>query len=137
MLFGYERLRAFPIDVWIARVLQQQYFPRKRKMTEKQMRDFAADYFGAHGGYAQQYLFHHARTTARKARAARNFATGSAPEKTSRKKISGGHRAVGALRKWDTTARVPPIQKARKPVGHGRTAKIGNEKSPGLSEVGA
>jgi N-glycosylase/DNA lyase len=65
MLFAYERLRAFPIDVWIARVLQQQYFPRRRKMTEKQMRDFATDYFGAHGGYAQQYLFHHARTTAR------------------------------------------------------------------------
>jgi N-glycosylase/DNA lyase len=136
MLFGYERLRAFPIDVWIARVLQQQYFRRKRKMTDKQLRDFAADYFGAHGGYAQQYLFHHARTTAREARAARNFATGSAREKTSRKKISGGRRAVGALgKKWDTTARVPPIQEARKPVGHSRTVEIGNKKSPGLSEV--
>jgi N-glycosylase/DNA lyase len=138
MLFGYERLCAFPIDVWIARVLQQQYFPRRRKMTEKQMRDFVTDYFGAQGGYAQQYLFHHARTTARKARAARNFATGSArKEKTARKKISGGRRAVGALGKWDTTARVPPIRKARKPVGHGRTVEIGNKKSPGLSEVGA
>jgi N-glycosylase/DNA lyase len=94
MLFGYERLRAFPIDVWIARVLQQQYFPRRRKMTEKQMRDFATDYFGAHGGYAQQYLFHHARTTARKARGARNFATGSAPENTSRKIIPGGRRCL-------------------------------------------
>jgi N-glycosylase/DNA lyase len=138
MLFAYERLRAFPIDVWIARVLQQQYFPRKRKMTEKQMRDFATDHFGAHGGYAQQYLFHHARTTAREARAARNFATGSAQEETARKKISGGRRTVGALRKkWDTTARVPPIQEARKPVGHRRTVEIGNKKSPGLSEVGA
>jgi N-glycosylase/DNA lyase len=137
MLFSYERLRAFPIDVWIARVLQQQYFPRKRKMTEKQMRDFATDHFGAHGGYAQQYLFHHARTTAREARAARNFATGSSREKTSRKKISGGRRAVGALRKWDTTARVLQIRKARKPVGHSRTVEIGNKKSLGLSEVGA
>src|SRR6266481_4420110 len=27
MLFAYERLRAFPIDVWIERVLRQQYFP--------------------------------------------------------------------------------------------------------------
>ena len=33
MLFAYERLRAFPIDVWIERVLKQQYFPRKKKVT--------------------------------------------------------------------------------------------------------
>jgi N-glycosylase/DNA lyase len=65
MLFAYERLRAFPIDVWIARVLKQRYFPRKRKMTERAMREFAQGYFGEHGGYAQQYLFHHARKTSR------------------------------------------------------------------------
>src|SRR5204863_3553390 len=29
MLFAYERLRAFPIDVWIERVLRQRYFPRR------------------------------------------------------------------------------------------------------------
>jgi N-glycosylase/DNA lyase len=61
MLFAYERLRAFPIDVWIERVLKQQYFPRKRKVTAQQLRDFCDNYFGGHGGYAQQYLFHHAR----------------------------------------------------------------------------
>jgi N-glycosylase/DNA lyase len=61
MLFAYERLRAFPIDVWIERVLKQQYFPRKRKVTAQQLRNFCDDYFGEHGGYAQQYLFHHAR----------------------------------------------------------------------------
>lgn len=61
MLFAYERLRAFPIDVWIERVLKQQYFPRKRKVTPQQLRDFCDRYFGEHGGYAQQYLFHHAR----------------------------------------------------------------------------
>ncbi|HEY2139474.1 MAG TPA: DNA glycosylase, partial [Chthoniobacterales bacterium] len=61
MLFAYERLRAFPIDVWIERVLRQQYFPRKRKLTPQQLRAFCDDYFGEHGGYAQQYLFHHAR----------------------------------------------------------------------------
>jgi N-glycosylase/DNA lyase len=63
MLFAYERLQAFPIDVWIARVLKERYFPRKRKMTERAMREFAQGYFGEHGGYAQQYLFHHARKT--------------------------------------------------------------------------
>jgi N-glycosylase/DNA lyase len=61
MLFAYERLRAFPIDVWIERVLQQEYFPRKQKMTKTELRAFSETYFGEHGGYAQQYLFHHAR----------------------------------------------------------------------------
>jgi len=61
MLFAYERLRAFPIDVWIERVLKQQYFPRKRKVTAMQLHAFCETYFGPHGGYAQQYLFHHAR----------------------------------------------------------------------------
>ena len=61
MLFAYERLRAFPIDVWIERVLRQRYFPRRRKMTAQRLRQFSETYFGEHGGYAQQYLFHHAR----------------------------------------------------------------------------
>jgi N-glycosylase/DNA lyase len=61
MLFAYERLRAFPIDVWIERVLKQQYFPRRKKVTEHRLREFSETYFGEHGGYAQQYLFHHAR----------------------------------------------------------------------------
>jgi N-glycosylase/DNA lyase len=64
MLFAYERLRAFPIDVWIERVLKQQYFPRARKLTPQRLREFCDSYFGEHGGYAQQYLFHHARKTA-------------------------------------------------------------------------
>jgi N-glycosylase/DNA lyase len=62
MLFAYERLRAFPIDVWIERVLRQHYFSRRKKMTSERLRQFSESYFGEHGGYAQQYLFHHART---------------------------------------------------------------------------
>jgi N-glycosylase/DNA lyase len=61
MLFAYERLRAFPIDVWIERVLRQQYFPRNKRIATRQLRTFSENYFGEHGGYAQQYLFHHAR----------------------------------------------------------------------------
>jgi N-glycosylase/DNA lyase len=61
MLFAYERLRAFPIDVWIERVLRQKYFPRARKLNAERLRAFTENYFGDHGGYAQQYLFHHAR----------------------------------------------------------------------------
>ena len=65
MLFAYERLRAFPIDVWIERVLRGKYFPRARKLTGRRLRAFSEAYFGEHGGYAQQYLFHHARRTNR------------------------------------------------------------------------
>ena len=61
MLFAYERLKAFPIDVWIERVLREQYFPRRKNVTARQLREFCDAYFGVHGGYAQQYLFHHAR----------------------------------------------------------------------------
>jgi N-glycosylase/DNA lyase len=69
MLFAYERLRAFPIDVWIERVLRQTYFPRKKKVTSRQLREFCDEYFGEHGGYAQQYLFHHARMSQARGRA--------------------------------------------------------------------
>jgi N-glycosylase/DNA lyase len=65
MLFAYERLRAFPIDVWIERVLRQHYFLRRKKMTARRLREFSETYFGEHGGYAQQYLFHHARSGGR------------------------------------------------------------------------
>jgi N-glycosylase/DNA lyase len=69
MLFAYERLRAFPIDVWIERVLTQHYFSRRRKMSAQRLRQFSETYFGEHGGYAQQYLFHQARSGGRGDRA--------------------------------------------------------------------
>ncbi len=63
LLFAFERLRAFPIDVWIERVLRDTYFKRKRNVTAARMKEFTQTYFGEFGGYAQQYLFHHARKT--------------------------------------------------------------------------
>jgi N-glycosylase/DNA lyase len=66
LLFAYERVRAYPIDVWIERVLREHYFRGKRKVTAARMRDFSRSYFGEFGGYAQQYLFHHARSARRK-----------------------------------------------------------------------
>jgi N-glycosylase/DNA lyase len=65
MLFAYQRLRAFPIDVWIERALRENYFPKRRKLKPGELQKFSARYFGEHGGYAQQYLFHHARKGAR------------------------------------------------------------------------
>ena len=32
-------------------------------VTAQRLREFSAEYFGPFGGYAQQYLFHHARKT--------------------------------------------------------------------------
>jgi N-glycosylase/DNA lyase len=61
LLFGFERVRAFPIDVWIERFLREIYFPRKRKVTARRLKEFSDSYFGEYGGYAQQYLFHYAR----------------------------------------------------------------------------
>lgn len=65
LLFAYGRLKAFPIDVWIERVLREIYFKGKRKVTAKRLKRFSQEYFGPYGGYAQQYLFHHARKTYR------------------------------------------------------------------------
>jgi N-glycosylase/DNA lyase len=75
MLFAYERLSAFPIDVWIERVLREKYFARKEKVSPQRLRAFAESYFGEHGGYAQQYLFHHARTVGGKSGASRDSST--------------------------------------------------------------
>jgi len=61
LLFAYGHDSAFPVDVWVARALQQLYFPRRRA-TEKRLQKFAETHFGPHAGYAQQYLFHYMRT---------------------------------------------------------------------------
>lgn len=63
LLFACERLGIVPIDVWIERVLRELYFAKKRKVTPERIRKFAATHFGPHAGYAQQFLFHHARLT--------------------------------------------------------------------------
>jgi N-glycosylase/DNA lyase len=64
LLFAYERLGVFPIDVWIERALRELYFARsRRKITPRFLRDFAHKHFGPFRGYAQQWIFHHARTS--------------------------------------------------------------------------
>lgn len=55
-LMGYGNLEAFPIDVWVQRVLEKVYFKGKRKKI-KLLKEFAEDRFGRYAGYAQQYLF--------------------------------------------------------------------------------
>lgn len=60
LLFSCGQWGAFPIDVWIERILREHY--RKRVKGAK-LQAWAERYFGCNAGYAQQYLFHFARKT--------------------------------------------------------------------------
>lgn len=59
-LFSLGHVQALPIDVWVKRIIEQIYL--KREASIREIRQFAEGYFGEYLGYAQQYLFHYART---------------------------------------------------------------------------
>ncbi|HSA03507.1 MAG TPA: DNA glycosylase, partial [Candidatus Paceibacterota bacterium] len=61
LLFSVGFLEAFPVDVWIRRELARHFFSG-RCPSDRELRRFIRDFFGPAGGYAQQYLFHHARS---------------------------------------------------------------------------
>lgn len=58
LLFAYGRVEAFPIDVWVERVLRRLYFNDNPRVKHERLRDFAEEHFGPFRGYAQQFLFH-------------------------------------------------------------------------------
>jgi N-glycosylase/DNA lyase len=58
LLFAYGRLEAFPIDVWVERVLRQLYFNNSQRVKHDRLVNFAESHFGPYRGYAQQFLFH-------------------------------------------------------------------------------
>ncbi len=60
LLFGAGRWDAFPIDVWMERILHQLY---RKRLRGAKLQHWAERHFGPHAGYAQQYLFHFARKT--------------------------------------------------------------------------
>ena len=60
MLFAYGRGAAFPVDVWIGRAMRGWYF-RRRKVSDKKIREFARKHFGPYCGWAQQSLYCFAR----------------------------------------------------------------------------
>ena len=62
LLFAYGRAEAFPIDVWVERVLRQLYFKGNPRVQHETLRAFAQSHFGPYRGYAQQFLFHWIRT---------------------------------------------------------------------------
>ena len=76
LLFSFGKLQAFPVDVWIKRVILKYYtnhFPNefigkissKKSLTSseyKKLNLFGQRYFGDYAGYAQEYLYHYERT---------------------------------------------------------------------------
>jgi N-glycosylase/DNA lyase len=76
LLFSLEKTEAFPIDVWVKRVLLNHYadqfeedFVKKvsshasvSNSEYEKLNAFGRSYFGKYAGYAQEYLFHYERT---------------------------------------------------------------------------
>jgi N-glycosylase/DNA lyase len=75
ILFSLDKLEAFPVDIWIKRVILEfysSYFERsfvkrvagKRSITPREyevISSFGREYFGKFAGYAQEYLFNLSR----------------------------------------------------------------------------
>ena len=61
LLYGFHRLDAFPVDVWMLRTMRKLYF-RNRGVDERRIHAFGRRRWGPLAGYVQQYLFHGART---------------------------------------------------------------------------
>ncbi len=75
LLFSLEKLEAFPVDVWMKRVLLRYYAScldadAVQKLTAQnglsdsayeKLNTFAREYFGRFAGYAQEYLYHYER----------------------------------------------------------------------------
>jgi len=59
LLFSMEKPEAFPVDVWVKRVME--YFYIGSPVPIRQIKTIAAEKFGKYAGLAQQYLFYYAR----------------------------------------------------------------------------
>lgn len=64
LLFGMGKYDAFPVDVWMARVMHQLYGLDQK--DRRAMEAYAAAHFGQLGGFAQQYLFYYIRNLHKK-----------------------------------------------------------------------
>ena len=59
LLFSMDKYNAFPIDVWVKRVMEYFYYPEG--IDNKVLQVKADEKFGKLAGFAQQYLFYYAR----------------------------------------------------------------------------
>lgn len=58
-LFGLSKRNAFPVDVWIKRIMEEMYIGHEEE--KKEIAKLAKGLFGEYGGYAQQYLFYYGK----------------------------------------------------------------------------
>lgn len=66
LLYGYSRWDAFPVDVWVDRLIRELYFPRRRKPFRfEELEQWSHEKFGSGRGLAQLWLFHWYRTRPR------------------------------------------------------------------------
>lgn len=75
LLFSLGKLEAFPVDVWVKRVIMNHYadkFPAElvQRLSSRdslssgdyeRLNAFGRSYFGEYAGYAQEYLYHYER----------------------------------------------------------------------------
>ena len=62
LLFAFGFFEAFPVDVWIHRIMAEIYLPDLSgkgctPAEYERIRRFSRDYFGEYAGYAQEYLY--------------------------------------------------------------------------------
>ncbi len=76
LLFSLEKMEAFPVDVWVKRIILNHYADQLPEILVKKLSGhgsltngeyekvnaFGRSYFGQYAGYAQEYLFHFERT---------------------------------------------------------------------------
>lgn len=73
LLFSLGKLEAFPVDIWVKRIILELYgtrFPGAEASGKKtptpgeyeRISSFGRRYFGRYAGYAQEYLFYYGRT---------------------------------------------------------------------------
>jgi len=76
LLFSLEKMEAFPVDVWVKRIILNHYADQLPELLVKKLSShdsltngeyekvnaFGRSYFGRYAGYAQEYLFHYERT---------------------------------------------------------------------------
>lgn len=57
-LFGLQKLEAFPIDIWIMKILEREY----GASAKNKLGTFNPDYFDGYAGIVQQYMFYYERS---------------------------------------------------------------------------
>jgi len=60
LLYGFGKIDAFPMDVWLRRALIREYFKGKQT-PDRKLREFALNYFNRHAGMAHLYMFYYER----------------------------------------------------------------------------